>query len=284
MKRSRYWNKQVRRSTGQDKTVRASMTVEAAMVVPLFLFAVMNLFSAVNDIAVHMRLETAMHRVGLELARTGYAYHKVAAGCEVLESEIADVGFSLFYVRERVADHAGREFLDRVGISGDSEGISFLQSKITDPEYLDLSAVYTMGALFLPESFSDFQMVNRARLKVWTGYDNTVNSMAEDEGEVVYITEQGEVYHLLRSCSHLQLTISQVSYADLSGYRNENGAAYHACERCAEGEISETVYITQEGDCYHTTLSCGSLRRTVLAVYLSEVGDRRACSRCGSGR
>lgn len=272
-----------KRGKKQKVMCSGSMTVEAAMVVPLFLFVVLNLLSAVNDIAVHMRMMTAMHRTGLELARVGYAYHKVADGCEILESELADVGFSLFYVKDKVIAYAGREFLDHVGISGNSGGISFLQTEVVDPECLDLAATYTMHALFLPEAFSSFQMVNRARMKVWTGYDNTRNSTAEDGGEVVYITEQGEVYHTLRSCSHLQLTVSQIPYTQLSAYRNENGAVYKSCERCGEGEQSGSVYITQEGDRYHTTLSCGSLRRTVLAVYLSEVGDRRACSRCGSG-
>lgn len=263
------------------RAVKGSMTVEAAMVVPLFLFVILNLFSAINYIAVHMRLEAAMHQTGQQLARVGYAYHKIAEGYEILESEVANIGFSNFYVKEKVMEHAGEEFLERVGISGGTEGILFLQSDIIDPECLDLVATYYTKALFLPETFASFGMVNRVRMKVWTGYDNTAAGRVNDEGEVVYITEQGEVYHMLRSCTHLQLSVSQIPYAEVELHRNEAGASYVPCERCDSVEVQETVYITQEGDRYHTTISCGGLRRTVIAVYLKEVEGRRACSRCG---
>lgn len=260
---------------------RGSMTVEAAMVVPLFLFTVLNMFSAINYMAAHMRLQAAMHQTGLMLVRTGYAYHKLAEGYEILESEIANIGFSHFYAKEKVIAHAGERFLDRVGISGGSEGILFLQSDIVNPECLDLVATYYTKVLFLEESFSGFGMVNRARMKVWTGYDNTAAGVGEQDGEVVYITLEGEVYHVERSCTHLQLSVTKVPYADVAQYQNEDGAGYTLCERCGMYEPAGSVYITQEGDRYHTTVSCGGLRRTVMAVYLEEVEGRRACSRCG---
>ncbi len=262
--------------------IKGSMTVEAAMVVPLFLFVILNLFSSINYIAVHMRLEAAMHQTGLQLARGGYAYHKIAEGYEILESEVANIGFSNFYVKEKVIKHAGKEFLERAGILGSTEGILFLQSDVVDPECLDIVATYYTRALFLTEAFASFGMVNRAYMKVWTGYDNTVADAANDEGEVVYITEQGKVYHTLRSCTHLQLSVSQIPYAEVDLHRNEAGSVYTICERCGGGGVQGTVYITQEGDRYHTTISCGGLRRTVIAVYLDEVGGRRGCSRCAS--
>lgn len=259
-----------------------SMTIEAAMVVPLFLFVILNLFAAVNFIALHVRLETAMHQTGLELAKAGYAYHKVAEGCNFLESEIADIGFEVFYVKDKVISAAGENFIDGVGISGGSEGISFFQSEITDPEYLDLTATYHTAALFLPETFSSFQMVNRARLKVWTGYDNTQNQGKEENSEqIVYITETGKVYHFSRDCTYLQLSVSQVPYEGLVNLRNAYGAKYYSCELCGEGAWDQNVYITEDGTRYHTTLSCSGLKRTVFAIPISQTGSRHACSRCG---
>lgn len=267
----------------QMKKRSGSMTVEAAMILPLFLFVVLNLYSAINDIAVHMRMQTAMHRTGLEMVRVGYAYHRLAEGQEILESELADVGLNLFYVKDKVISYAGCDFLDRIGISGQSEGISFLQSEVTDPEYLDLKATYTMSGLFLPESFHNFQMVNRARMRVWTGYDNSVNSNARDEGEVVYITPYGVAYHRSRECSYLQPSVTQVSFSEIAFCQNESGNGYSACERCQDFERGDSVYITSTGERYHVSLSCSSLHRTVLAVYLTEVEGRHACSRCGNG-
>ena len=258
------------------------MTVEAAMVIPLFLFVILNMFAAVNYIALHVRLQTAMHQTGLELVRAGYAYHKVAEGCEFLQSEIADIGFSVLYVKEKVISAAGEKFIDRIGIQGGSQGVSFIQSEVTDPEYLDLKAVYSTKALFIPETFSSFQMINRVRMKVWTGYDNTVNQgKKETEEQMVYITETGTVYHTSRDCSHLQLSVSQVDAGALDALRNQHGAKYYICELCGDLGMAEMAYITKEGNRYHTTLSCSGLKRTVITIPISEVGSRHACSRCG---
>lgn len=38
------------------------------------------------------------------------------------------------------------------------------------------------------------------------------------------------------------------------------------------------------GDCYHSTLGCSGLKRTIKAVRLKDVGRLRPCSRCASGR
>ena len=262
------------------KSCKASMTLEAAFAVPLFLFAVFNLYAAVSLITLHVRIETAMHQTGLSMARTAYAYHKAADGYDFLESETAGTLFNLLYVGEKVKESVGESYLNQVEIAGGAEGISFLQSSVTEPDVLDLVAVYRPHMLFLPESFSSFQMVNRVRLKKWTGYDNTAESAISKE-QVVYVAESGSVYHRFRECSHLRLTICRVTKEEIPKRRNQSGAVYSACELCAGNASGNDWYITEDGNRYHTTLNCSGLKRTVYEIPLSQAIGMAACSRCG---
>lgn len=263
----------------QDKA-KGSMTLEAVLVVPLFLFAVLNLYAAVGLITIHVKLETAMHQTGLSMSRMAYAYHKVAEGYDFLESETADIGFNLLYVSEKIKEIVGESSLDQTGIAGGAEGISFLHSSVTEPDILDLTAVYQTRMFFLPESFSSFWMVNRARLKKWTGYDNTASRSVYEE-QIVYVAENGTVYHRFRECSHLRLSISQVMEEALPTRRNQNGMVYRACELCASDPADGYWYITEDGSRYHSTLNCGGLKRTVYEIPLSQAAGMAACSRCG---
>ena len=57
---------------------------------------------------------------------------------------------------------------------------------------------------------------------------------------------------------------------------------YTACRLCGgEPGLFSYYYVTEEGERYHTSLSCSGLKRTVYLVRLSEAEGRTACSRCG---
>ena len=62
--------------------------------------------------------------------------------------------------------------------------------------------------------------------------------------------------------------------------RNVYREKYHPCEICGK-KASGTVYITTDGNRYHSTLECSGLKRTVHKKELGDVGDLRPCSRCG---
>lgn len=270
-----------RKSKRNRRKAKGFMTLEATLVIPLFLFAVLNLYAAINYIGLHVRMTCAMEETGLQLAKEAYAYQKIAQGEEALTGEVADTILSVTYVKELTLSEAGRTFIDRVGIEGESSGVSFAQSDVTNGMYIDLHAIYKTRALFVP-GFSGFQMANRAYLKAWTGYDIPENSEETSQDEtLVYITETGTVYHLTRECTYLKLSIRQIVETELVTRRNQSGEKYTACELCGGG--SGLIYVTEEGNRYHKDVTCSGLKRTVKAIPLSEVGDRPPCSRCGHG-
>lgn len=252
------------------------------MVLPLFLFAILNLFAAVNDIALHVKMQTAMHQTALTLARHAYAYERIEQGIALPESALADVVFSQTYVREKVENAVGEAYLAHAGVHGGADGVSFRQSEILEGDTVTLIADYRMDALFLPEWFSSFRMINRVCLRKWTGYDPAAGAATDPAAQrIVYIAEHGEVYHGSRNCYHLNVTIRQTDEERLGGERNENGGKYTACELCGDRRQSGVFYVSEDGTRYHTTAACSGLRRTVRAVPLSEIGSRTPCHNCG---
>ena len=79
-------------------------------------------------------------------------------------------------------------------------------------------------------------------------------------------------------CSHIHLSIHSVEKTQLGAMRNENGEKYHPCEECGGG--TGNVYITDTGNRYHSSLECSGLKRSIVKVPVTQVKDRRPCSRC----
>ncbi len=93
----------------------------------------------------------------------------------------------------------------------------------------------------------------------------------------------GTVYHRSANCTYLKLVIRQVAYGDIGKQRNKDGEKYRPCKYCDHLPVGETVFLTDYGNRYHTTLSCGELRRSYQSMTLSEAQEQglRPCSKCG---
>ena len=116
------------------------------------------------------------------------------------------------------------------------------------------------------------------KVSAWNGYQK--DRKGNEDGQIVYITEKGTVWHSDYQCSYLQLSIQYVQYSELQNMRNEGGEKYHKCEQCVYGQAMNGVYITSYGNRYHNSLNCSSLKRTIRAVHKSEVAGRGGCSKC----
>lgn len=116
--------------------------------------------------------------------------------------------------------------------------------------------------------------------KKWTGYDLCNGENANQEEEYVYITEYGYTYHRNRGCSHLQISILVVNADEINQKRNNNGGKYYFCEKCG-GRGTGVLFITAQGDRYHSSANCSGLKRNIKTVKLSDVGSRVPCSECG---
>ena len=95
----------------------------------------------------------------------------------------------------------------------------------------------------------------------------------------------GNVYHSTKECSHLILYITGTEYGKVGEARNEQGEKYTPCEFCGNKKISDatTVFITADGNRYHTNLQCSGITRNIIEIDIKEVDNRKPCSSCNGG-
>ncbi len=269
-----------RASSFTSRKLYASMTVEAAFALPLFMFFIIQIMSAINMIGIQSRIEAALHQTGNEMAFSGYLYEK-AAGILSVEG-LSSALISNVYAESQVIKAAGKTCLDRSCIKNGAAGISFKNSSIMGSnDIIEIGVSYYVQPVVQILGFDGFKVYQRYYGRAWTGYDvsSTVSNMADND-PMVYITETGTVYHTNRNCTYLNPAITSVNADGLNDKRNLAGGKYYPCEKCGKNAVPEIVYITNQGSSYHTSVTCSGLKRTVYTVPLSEAGGRGRCSKC----
>lgn len=251
-----------------------SITLETALVLPLFIFAILSLLSVMTILRFYVSLEQEMTNTGEQIA----IYTMAAEGTGFEEYSGL---FAQGYARTKVLSNYTDEDLENNGIANGRWGIvTYFSSVLEDDDIVDLVFHYRMKPKLNFFDYAGFSLTNRSRVRAWTGYE-CISNNSENEDRIVYVAENGTVYHLTETCTHLNLSISTVSFSEVDSLRNNGGGRYSCCEICGYEE-QETVFITNEGDRYHSSLTCGGLRRTIRSIPVSQVGSMPVCSRCAS--
>ncbi len=269
-----------------SKRWRASLTVEASLVLPLFLLFFLTLGSGMEMLRLHGRMEVAFWRIGRETCLYGTVLREFRqqgtklsgqAGSQMQQS-LATVGnltFSYGYVKGRVEEALGKEYLESAPIG--KEGLFYLGGTIINQDDLvGFQVSYPVEPRWSFPGFRSFWMENHYYGRVWTGFE-----LPETDRGLYYLTENAEVYHLDLNCSHLKLSPEAVSKEVLSSARNAKGSFYRACSICKQETIPAQVWISPEGACFHYRRDCSGLKRTIRTVTWKEAKDYRPCSRCG---
>lgn len=153
-------------------------------------------------------------------------------------------------------------------------------------QFIDLNVPFLFKPFYLPDGVFSKLIPCRAYVRAWNGRDAA--SAAEgnlSSSEYVYMTDYGSVYHTDSSCTHLNLIIKSVSLSKAKSGRNEYGARYKPCEKCAKAGFGSAVYITPYGDCYHSSAECAGLKRTVQLVDKNSIDAGICeCSRCAAAK
>ena len=259
--------------TSLRRETEAGMTVEAAVVLPLFLYFLLNLSCAIELIRLHGNLQLALWETCGKTAIYGYA---------VGDSDLSSM-FTGLYIKNQLVEHAGKDYLDNAPVKNGSKGLSLWGSSIfSDRDEMDVIVTYTASPWSGRAPFAAFSMANRYFAHIWTGYEIPQNPEEyPKQFDVVYMTETGEVYHEDRNCTHLKLSIREVTRAEADSAKNQWGGSYSQCDKCRPDTQAGRLYITEEGDRYHLSPECPGLKRTVFSVPRSRAAGYRACSRCG---
>ena len=95
------------------------------------------------------------------------------------------------------------------------------------------------------------------------------------------VAERGVVYHTDPNCVYLNPRVQEVDASDLDHLRANDGSIYHPCEYCHPSKKGR-VYVTPDGNRYHSSRSCTRLQRTTHEETTEEASSHlRPCPKCG---
>lgn len=246
------------------------LTIESALVIPVFLFVIISILYVFIMLGTDVEIYRAMKDTSTDIEYI-----------EALLSPSNDAAGRDLAIKVGITKNLGSNFFKENIIKGGLEGIDVSDSTYDKSEgVLDIVAEYKYQVPYIAPTIGLLKRKQRFKCRLYTGI-NLCNS-EEHEEKYVYVTKSGSVYHLDRDCSYLKLNISNVFYDDIDDLRNKWGEKYYPCDRCVDNKnIPGIVYVTEDGNRYHSSLECFCISRDVTIKKLSEVGGLRACSRCG---
>lgn len=236
-----------------------SLTVETALVLPIFIFAILGILSMGQMVMVEEEISRGVAECARYYAR----------------QENPQLG--LVFVRTTFEKYVDTNYLNRSCLKKGLNGISFFGTKYDEETgEVNIKTSFALSVNLPLISRLETKLSQQKRQKVFNGYREN----EYDDSSYVYVTVNQGVYHNNRECSHLQLSVSQV--LDIKKYLSGD-TSYSPCSHCAKnvGTKVEILYITKEGDRFHTSLECSGLKRTVKRVKKSQVGGLGLCQRCG---
>lgn len=240
---------------------RASITVEAALAVPIFFFAMLCLIYLLEIMAIQTSVRCGLQYAAKNVMQDSYPLAVIQPG----------------KIESYIVEEIGKNRLERSIIVGGSNGIDCSSSKMSVRTGIgNLEAVYQIKLPVPIFHIGGMKCRETIKVKAWVGYEKEF--FGSEKEETVYITETGMVYHRDYHCTYLELSIQMVTREGIESLRNQDGGKYYPCIIC--GGRGTQVYITDSGNRYHGSISCSGLKRTVYAVPVSEATGKGACVRC----
>ncbi len=268
---------------------KASYTIEAAIIMPLFITLMifgMFMFRILQvESGMQQSIDVASRTMAVTLGNVsneGESNNDVKQDDEnpTVSGELSEAALltaTIGMAGVEIASHqVPLEFID-----GGPVGLNFLESDVSG-NYIDLKVSYTMTfPVGLLGDYS-FDVSQRARNRKWVGYDK---SEGNEEGQYVYITDHGEVYHTNYFCTYLNPSVHRIGIHEAEERRNKSGGKYYECQRCKNKKPSGFLYITDYGNAFHNDINCTEIKHNIKKVLLEEVKDTmNPCSKCSAGQ
>lgn len=287
----------------QHLQTNASLTVEAALVLPVFVFAITIFLYFFQFVYLQQSIQSALYQTAGYFSKNAYLYEQIydtytdgknEEVAELFDALGLEESISSSLYKAKFKGYIEQNTLNMSLILGGMEGISIqAQSDYFEEDEVDLCVYYTCKIPVLFFSVDTFDCVQRVRAKNWTGqeavclYTETAPQSQTQEEQtletVVYVTATGTKYHTHSDCTHLKLSVHSSTYGKVGYQRNKNNESYSSCDLCARNTqltANSIVYITDEGNCYHTSAQCSGIKRTVSTISITEVEGRTCCKRC----
>lgn len=241
---------------------QASLTVEASIVLPIFILSMACLSSILFVIYSDLKIREAICEEAELIAMITY-------------DEIIDAD----YIKDKVCSRLGKGICESSYVDYERGGLDFSETDLSNREVGKIIVHYNVKIPYDFSGFLHYRFTECVVFHTWIGYIDGLHGsdLSSDE---VYITETGSVYHVKPDCSYLKPSIREVTRMELAKLRNIEGAKYKACERCKDMTELSVIYVTNDGTRFHKTLGCSGLKRTIYTIKISEIGKRKPCSKC----
>ncbi len=254
-----------------------SATVEASLILPIFIFALFAIYSFCGVLQTKAVVYESLVETAEFLAEYQYASETLGESSNAIVSTVANyTGTNIVTANVWLKKYLDDSDLVDKYVSLGTKGLIITRATYDEDDgFVYLTLRYTLTLSLPLVGKLRWAQVEKIKQKAYVGL---IGTSGDDDDTYVYVTENKEVYHTSRSCYHIKLTISTITESELeSNYSN-----YTACWYCARNKsCSGKVYIADTTTKYHYSISCSGLKRTVSRVKKSTVTDVPACSNCG---
>jgi hypothetical protein len=143
----------------------ASLTVEAALVLPLFLFFMVGMLQLARGMQTECAVRASLWETGKELSK--YAYITEYKEEQDWVDKLFGTG-ALLYTYTSFLGQEGKEYWDNSLVSGGSSGFTFLYSSyLKEDGYLDLVVTYNLRIPFPLTGDIELPQIQRCRVRGW---------------------------------------------------------------------------------------------------------------------
>ncbi len=248
----------------QYACLRGSITVEAALVMPILVVAAASVLSLFLLLGLEVQMSEVCHYVAGTMAASS------------IQADEPETVWGYVRARQLLRTYQNEHGNDRWPGMKDADNLTLAGSEFSG-EQVRICISYRLK---LPISFGRWSSIPVTQQAVYRKWIGASEGNGETDEDYVYVTPYGCVYHRSTGCRYLNLTVRAVGRTAVAKLRNKDGSIYYACH-CAKGATG-SVYITDYGTSYHGKIDCSGLKRTVNKIPLSEVGGRHPCSQCGT--
>jgi hypothetical protein len=260
------------RKTEFLKEEKGSFTLEATITLVVYMMSIIIFINWIRGLDASAHIYGAMYKGMYEIS------------VDMKDGEVSGVSSAFKeddVTIDRIKQIMDKDYIDKTTVIKGLEGID-ISYKLTGQldKDIDITSTYYVDIPFLPGAVCGYIRKQNMVCRAFTG-----DVKNKSNKKFVYMTKSGTVYHTNVECTYILVKKKRVAISEIDSYRNSSGGKYDVCKEC-KNEINTKgyVYITNYGTSYHNLATCSTIARTVRAVEVSEVIDKKACEKCVEGK
>ena len=260
-----------RRAISYTSLRRASLTLEAALVLPLFSMACVSVLYLMHILAFQTSIQTQLQKYAHQINTHAYIYQN------------SNTPISTSYVQAICRSGDLKKLFHHVYTKHPAFAYSLANTSIDKQnDVCNIVITYELVIPFLPEHILTIPIAQNCQFKLFTG--DPLNKNGAVSSKKVYLTAMGNVYHTNKHCTYLRKYSDLILKNSLPEYEEKSGKKFHLCRSCKKLPMTNEnpiLYISSTGNAYHYSKDCYYLTSHIYEYNYEEVKEiYPLCSRC----